>query len=146
MSQIIGRDVKSLQGSFTGSYRKSCIKNPHPDNLELIESPTPVPLDMATVPASVRKTGRALVLYGGTELLGAAAPYAAQIKEQAFTDLNAPVMRAGPAESLIPLAGASEGKLRGKAWPEKRGSSGCCCIGKGCISRLRVVMASVSRF
>ena len=66
------------------------------------------PLDMSTVLASVRKTHRALIVDEGWRTCSLAAEVSAQIMEQAFYDLDAPVGRVCSAEVPIPYAGHLE--------------------------------------
>ncbi len=73
-------------------------------DLEIIDLRTLAPLDMETVLASVRKTGRALVLHEDTQFGGIGGEIAAQVAEAAFAVLDAPVMRLGSAETPIPFA------------------------------------------
>jgi pyruvate dehydrogenase E1 component beta subunit len=62
------------------------------------------PLDSATVMASVRKTHRALVVDEGWRSCSLAAEIMAQIVEQAFYELDAPLARVCTAEVPIPYA------------------------------------------
>jgi len=66
------------------------------------------PLDMSTVLASVRKTHRALIVDEGWRTCSLAAEVSAQIMEQAFYDLDAPVGRVCSAEVPMPYAGHLE--------------------------------------
>lgn len=60
---------------------------------EVIDLRTLKPLDTATVLASVRKTGRAVVAYEGTKFAGAGAEVAALIAEECIDWLEGPVVR-----------------------------------------------------
>jgi 2-oxoisovalerate dehydrogenase E1 component beta subunit len=60
---------------------------------EVIDLRTLYPLDQETILTSVRKTGRALVVYEDNRTLGYGAEVAALIGEGAFADLDAPVRR-----------------------------------------------------
>ena len=60
---------------------------------EVIDLRSVRPLDMETVAASVRKTNRAVVIQEQWKLFGAAGELAAQIYEQCFDHLDAPVER-----------------------------------------------------
>lgn len=71
---------------------------------EVIDLRTIVPLDMATVSASVEKTGRALLVHGAVEFSGFGAEIAAQLSEQLYGKLKAPVARMGGAFTPIPFA------------------------------------------
>ncbi len=57
------------------------------------------PLDAQTILREARKTGKCLVVYEDNRLFGAGAEIAALIAEEAFDDLDAPVMRYGGPES-----------------------------------------------
>jgi len=78
-------------------------------DIEIIDLRTLAPLDMDTVLASVRKTGRALILHEDTLFGGIGGEIAAQINEHAFASLDAPVMRVGSAETPIPFSKELEG-------------------------------------
>src|SRR5207244_11928817 len=56
------------------------------------------PLDAETVLREARKTGKCLIVYEDNRLFGAGAEIAALIAEEAFEDLDAPVMRIGGPE------------------------------------------------
>ena len=84
-------------------------------DIEIIDLRTLVPLDIATVLTSVRKTGRALVLHEDTSFAGLGAEIAAQITEAAFEHLDAPVVRVAGAESPIPFAPVLEGAFMGSS-------------------------------
>jgi pyruvate dehydrogenase E1 component beta subunit len=66
-------------------------------SIEVVDLRTLVPDDKQTILASVRKTGRVIVLYEARRNGGYGAEIAAQIAEEAFDSLKAPVIRvAGP--------------------------------------------------
>jgi pyruvate dehydrogenase E1 component beta subunit len=60
---------------------------------EVIDLRTLKPLDMDTVLASVRRTGRLIVVHEAAALCGVGAEVAAQVAERAFDSLTAPVRR-----------------------------------------------------
>src|SRR4051794_36339957 len=60
---------------------------------EVIDLRTLKPLDEDTILASVRKTGRAVIVHEANGLCGVGAEVAARISEKAFDALKAPVMR-----------------------------------------------------
>jgi len=73
--------------------------------VEVVDLRTLYPLDRETVLASVRKTGKALVVYEDNLTGGYGAEVAALIAEKAFTDLDAPVRRlAGPDVPAVPFS------------------------------------------
>jgi len=57
------------------------------------------PLDAETILREARATGKCLIVYEDNRLFGAGAEIAALIAEEAFEDLDAPVMRYGGPES-----------------------------------------------
>jgi 2-oxoisovalerate dehydrogenase E1 component beta subunit len=74
-------------------------------SVEVIDLRTLLPLDKATVLASVRKTGRALIVHEDNLTGGYGAEIAAILAEQAFTDLDAPIRRlAGPDVPAMPYS------------------------------------------
>ena len=64
-------------------------------NIEVIDLRSLAPLDMATITASVRKTGRCVVAHEAPVYGGLGAEIAARITEQCFYHLEAPVLRVG---------------------------------------------------
>ncbi|MGQ0568494.1 MAG: alpha-ketoacid dehydrogenase subunit beta [Armatimonadota bacterium] len=72
-------------------------------SVEVIDPRTLRPLDGQTITDSVRKTGRAIIVYEGTKTLGIGAEIAALIAESdAFFHLQAPILRLGGQECPIP--------------------------------------------
>ena len=70
---------------------------------EVIDLRSLRPLDTDTLIASVKKTGKLLVVYEGVKTLGIGAEISAAIAEsEAFDYLDAPIMRLGGAECPIP--------------------------------------------
>ena len=69
---------------------------------EVVDLRTLRPLDDATVIGSVRKTRRAVIVDEGWRSVGIAAEVSARIMEQAFYELDAPVLRVCSAEVPIP--------------------------------------------
>ncbi len=62
-------------------------------NLQVINLRSIKPLDRETISASVRKTHKALVLEEGWPQCGVASEIITIIQEEAFDDLDAPVVR-----------------------------------------------------
>ena len=73
-------------------------------SVEVVDLRSLNPLDIDTVAASVRKTGRAVVAHEGARTLGFGAELAAQIQEELFYDLEAPVLRATGFDTPYPPA------------------------------------------
>ena len=63
--------------------------------LEVIDLRSLSPLDIGTVVASVRKTGRCVVVHEAPVTAGLGAEIAARVTEECFYHLEAPVLRAG---------------------------------------------------
>ena len=62
-------------------------------SVEVIDLRTLLPFDWGTIRASVRKTGKALIVHEARLTGGIGAEIAARIAEELFEDLDAPVMR-----------------------------------------------------
>ena len=73
-------------------------------DLEVVDLRSLSPLDFDTVAASVRKTGRAVIMHEGPRTLGFGAELAARISEELFYDLESPVLRATGFDTPYPPA------------------------------------------
>ena len=71
---------------------------------EVIDLRTIRPMDMATVVASVKKTNRCVTVEEGWAQSGVGAEIMARLMEQAFDDLDAPVMRVTGKDVPMPYA------------------------------------------
>ena len=71
---------------------------------EVVDVRSLVPLDMATILASVAKTHRAVVVYEDWRFGGFGAELAARIGEEGFDSLDAPVVRVGGLNVPMPYA------------------------------------------
>jgi len=76
----------------------------HGWSLEVVDLRSLVPLDFDTVAASIRRTGRCVVLHEGPRNLGYGAGLAARIQEEMFYELEAPVLRACGFDTPYPPA------------------------------------------
>lgn len=72
--------------------------------IEIVDLRTLSPMDRETLLASVRKTGRALVLHEAPKTCGLGAEIAATIAEAALLSLKAPVARVTAPDITVPLA------------------------------------------
>jgi acetoin:2,6-dichlorophenolindophenol oxidoreductase subunit beta len=72
--------------------------------VEVIDVRTVQPLDSQTILDSVRRTNRALVVHEAVTFGGIGAEIAAQIQEEAFDYLDAPVLRLGAPFSPVPFS------------------------------------------
>jgi 2-oxoisovalerate dehydrogenase E1 component len=84
-------------------------------NADLLDLRTLQPLDSEAIFASVKKTGRAIILQEDTLFGGVASDIVAMIMENCFEYLDAPVKRVGSLESAIPFTKALEDQYLPKA-------------------------------
>ncbi|HET7051010.1 MAG TPA: alpha-ketoacid dehydrogenase subunit beta [Solirubrobacteraceae bacterium] len=103
---------------------------------EVIDPRTLVPLDIDTIAASVRRTGRAVVAHEAVVPGGLGAELTAQIQQEAFDCLQAPIQRVGAPFEPVPVSPPLEDDYRPDAadihaaariaiewdWPAERGS------------------------
>jgi len=73
----------------------SRLRDEHGVSPEVVDVRTISPLDTETILASVRKTGKAMVVYEDNRTYGAGAEIAATIAEEAMFDLDGPIVRIG---------------------------------------------------
>jgi 2-oxoisovalerate dehydrogenase E1 component beta subunit len=78
-------------------------------NVEVVDVRSIAPLDKETILESVRKTGKALVVYEDNRTYGAGAEIIATIAEEAMFDLDGPLVRVGgPDIPAMPFAASLE--------------------------------------
>jgi 2-oxoisovalerate dehydrogenase E1 component len=87
-----------------GALLYRCLESAEkwPGQVEVIDLRTIVPWDRDTVLASVRKTGKCLVVHEDTRTGGFAGEIIATVAAEAFADLDAPVRRLTTPDSPIP--------------------------------------------
>jgi len=95
-----GRDVTVIAW---GSMLERVMKAVGPHGAEVIDLLTLNPFDTETVLASVRKTGRAVIVHEAVRTGGFGAEIAATIAEEAILHLRAPVLRVTAPDVTIPL-------------------------------------------
>ncbi len=71
---------------------------------DVVDLRTLVPLDVDTILASVKKTGRVLLLHEDTLMAGFGGELAAIIAEHAFEYLDAPIVRVASCDTPVPFA------------------------------------------
>ncbi len=71
------------------------LEHEHGISVEVVDVRTLNPLDRETILASVRKTGKAMVVYEDNRSYGAGAEIVATIAEEALFDLDGPLVRIG---------------------------------------------------
>jgi pyruvate/2-oxoglutarate/acetoin dehydrogenase E1 component len=73
-------------------------------SLEVVDLRSLAPLDIETVIASVRKTGRLLIVHEAVQDFGAGAEIAARIADDLFDELRTPVRRLGTPAVPMPFS------------------------------------------
>jgi pyruvate/2-oxoglutarate/acetoin dehydrogenase E1 component len=82
-----------------------------PASLEVVDLRSLVPLDMETVLASVRRTGRLLIVHEAVQDFGAGAEIAARVGAELFDELRTPVRRLGAPAVPMPFSPELERSL-----------------------------------
>jgi len=77
-------------------------------SVEVIDPRTLVPLDLDTILASVRKTGRLVAIDVAHKTCSAASEISASVAEEAFDALRAPILRVATPDIQIPFSPALE--------------------------------------
>ena len=78
---------------------------------EVVDLRSISPLDTASVVASVRRTGRLVVVHEAPVFLGLGAELAARVTEECFYSLEAPVLRVGGYHTPYPPSRLEEDYL-----------------------------------
>jgi pyruvate dehydrogenase E1 component subunit beta len=86
-----------------GSMLERVLKTATPHEIEVIDLLTLNPFDVETVLASVRKTGRAVIVHEAPLTGGFGGEIAATIAGEAILHLRGPVMRVAAPDAVIPL-------------------------------------------
>jgi pyruvate/2-oxoglutarate/acetoin dehydrogenase E1 component len=73
-------------------------------SLEVVDPRTLYPLDMETIFASVKKTHRLVILHEEVKFAGSGAEIAAQVAEEAFDYLDAPILRVAAPFCPVPFS------------------------------------------
>jgi len=110
-----GNDVTIISyGAGVHWALETLEKNPE-ISADLIDLRTLQPLDVETLYASVKKTGKAIVLQEDSLFGGIASELSALITENCFTYLDAPVKRVGSLETPIPFQKELENQYLAKS-------------------------------
>ena len=103
-----GSDVTIITYGAAVHWALETLEN-HPHiSADLIDLRTLQPLDFETILASVKKTNKAIILQEDSLFGSIASDISAQLMEQAFEFLDAPVKRVASIETPIPFASALE--------------------------------------
>jgi len=102
----VGRDVTVVATSSMVHVALAAAELLARDGIEaeVVDPRTTVPLDVDTLVASARKTGRVIVVDEGYEKYGVTGELASVIAEGAFYDLDAPVRRLGAMHVPVPFS------------------------------------------
>lgn len=73
-------------------------------SIEIIDLRTLYPIDLDTVFASVRRTGKLLVAHEAVKQFGPGAEIAAKVAEKCFDQLDGPISRIGAPRSAVPFS------------------------------------------
>jgi pyruvate/2-oxoglutarate/acetoin dehydrogenase E1 component len=89
-----------------GQMLRTCLAAAEegPASLEVLDMRSLVPLDMETVLASVRRTGRLLIVHEAVQDFGAGAEIAARVADELFDELRTPVRRLGTPAVPMPFS------------------------------------------
>jgi pyruvate dehydrogenase E1 component beta subunit len=90
--------------ALTAERAAERLASEHGIEAEVIDPRTLRPLDLDTILASVAKTSRCVVVEEGWPHGGVGANLAALVAEQAFDDLDAPVVRVSGADTPMPYS------------------------------------------
>jgi pyruvate dehydrogenase E1 component beta subunit len=90
--------------AVTAEKAATILAEQHDVEAEVIDPRTLRPLDLDTILESVRKTNRAVIVEEGWPHGGVGANLAALIQEQAFDDLDAPIVRVTGADLPMPYS------------------------------------------
>jgi 2-oxoisovalerate dehydrogenase E1 component beta subunit len=84
-------------------------------SIEVLDLRTLKPLDEAAILASVRKTGKVLIVHEANRTCGVGGEVAALIAEHAFTHLDGPIMRLAAPDTPVPYSPPLEDAYRPNA-------------------------------
>jgi acetoin:2,6-dichlorophenolindophenol oxidoreductase subunit beta len=89
-----------------GQMLRTCLAAAEEDlaSLEVLDMRSLVPLDMEAVLASVRRTGRLLIVHEAVRDFGAGAEIAARVADELFDELRTPVRRLGTPAVPMPFS------------------------------------------
>jgi pyruvate/2-oxoglutarate/acetoin dehydrogenase E1 component len=100
-----GSDVTVIAwGRMVDEARSACDELEGEVSVELIDLRTLVPLDMARVVESVRRTGRALVVHEAVTDFGPGAEIAMRLTEELLYDIEGPIRRLGALTTPTPYS------------------------------------------
>jgi 2-oxoisovalerate dehydrogenase E1 component len=114
-----GTDVTIIAFGAAVHWALDTLKNNPEISADLLDLRTLQPLDTDAIFASVKKTGKAIILQEDTMFGGVASDISAMIMEQCFEYLDGPVKRVASLDSPIPFTKALEDQFLSKGRFEK---------------------------
>jgi pyruvate dehydrogenase E1 component beta subunit len=100
-----GQDITLISwgGSVHETLQAAAVLEKRGVSVEVIDVACLKPLDLDTLEASVRKTGRAVIIHEAPRSCGVGAEIAASLYERALLDLQAPILRVTAPDIPPPL-------------------------------------------
>jgi pyruvate/2-oxoglutarate/acetoin dehydrogenase E1 component len=125
----VGEDVTVVASGYMVWHAMNAAKMLANEGIsvEVVDVRTVSPLDEETIGASVRKTGRAVLVAEACRSYGPTGEWGMVVMEQAFDQLQAPIVRVAGRNSPIPFANSLEKGV----WPDT----------KDVVNAIRKVMA-----
>ena len=114
-----GTDVTIIAFGAAVHWALDTLKNNPEISADLLDLRTLQPLDAKAIYASVKKTGKAIILQEDTMFGGVASDISAMIMEHCFEYLDGPVKRVASLDSPIPFTKALEDQFLSKGRFEK---------------------------
>jgi 2-oxoisovalerate dehydrogenase E1 component len=102
-----GNDVSIITYGLGVNWATSITSDLNID-AEIIDLRTLCPLDFETIEATIKKTGRVLILHEATLTGGVGGELSAHIAEHLFEHLDAPVLRCASLDTPVPFAKSLE--------------------------------------
>jgi len=99
-----GSEVSIITYGMGVHWALDVLKNMPDVSADVVDLRTLLPLDYGTIEASVKKTGKAIILHEDTAFGGIGGEIAAWLSENLFKTLDAPVMRCGSLDTPVPFA------------------------------------------
>jgi pyruvate/2-oxoglutarate/acetoin dehydrogenase E1 component len=101
-----GRDVTLIASGRSAHFAREAVRKLEDEGIdvELIDLRTLRPLDVATITASVKKTGRVVVANDGARTGGLASEIVATRVDEVCDSLDAPIVRVTAADTPVPYA------------------------------------------
>jgi pyruvate/2-oxoglutarate/acetoin dehydrogenase E1 component len=109
-----GADVTVVgigQGALLGMLAAERIASEEGVDVEVVDPRTLVPMDWPAIEASVRRTGRLVVVDPATRTCSAASEIAAHVAETCFSALRAPVVRVTTDDTHVPFSPVLEPQI-----------------------------------